>query len=137
MAVDYLSAINRQGSGLNISEIVNSLVEAETAPQVNRIQKDIDNRNAAISGYALVANELGKLKSFTESLGGSSAFSVSSNSSSIDVQVNNQADAKAFSAQVAVSSLAQSQTLEFSGFSSISLSTFSVFPFSESISVFS
>ena len=118
MAVDYLSAINRQGSGLNISEIVNSLVEAETAPQVNRIQKDIDNRNAAISGYALVANELGKLKSFTESLGGSSAFSVSSNSSSIDVQVNNQADAKAFSAQVAVSSLAQSQTLEFSGFSS-------------------
>ena len=118
MAVDYLSAINRQGSGLNISEIVNSLVEAETAPQVNRIQKDIDNRNAAISGYALVANELGKLKSFTESLGGSSAFSVSSNSSSIDVQVNNQADAKAFSAQVSVSSLAQSQTLEFSGFSS-------------------
>ena len=118
MAVDYLSAINRQGSGLNISEIVNSLVEAETAPQVNRIQKDIDNRNAAISGYALVANELGKLKSFTESLGGSSAFSVSSNSSSIDVKVNNQADAKAFSAQVSVSSLAQSQTLEFSGFSS-------------------
>ena len=58
MAVDYLSAINRQGSGLNISEIVDSLVEAETAPQVNKIQKDIDNRNAAISGYAIVANEL-------------------------------------------------------------------------------
>ena len=47
MAVDYLSAINRQGSGLNISEIVDSLVEAETAPQVNKIQKDIDNRNTA------------------------------------------------------------------------------------------
>ena len=44
MAVDYLSAINRQGSGLNISEIVDSLVEAETAPQVNKIQKDIDNQ---------------------------------------------------------------------------------------------
>ena len=39
MAVDYLSAINRQGSGLNITEIVDSLVEAETAPQVNKIQK--------------------------------------------------------------------------------------------------
>ena len=73
MAVDYLSAINRQGSGLNISEIVDSLVEAETAPQVNKIQKDIDNRNAASSGYALVANELGKLKTFTE-LSGSSAL---------------------------------------------------------------
>ena len=118
MAVDYLSAINRQGSGLNITEIVDSLVEAETAPQVNKIQKDIDNRNAAISGYAMVANELGKLKTFTESLSGSSAFSVASNSSAIDVSVNNQAEAKAFNAQISVSSLAQAQTLEFSGFSS-------------------
>ena len=60
MAVDYLSAINRQGSGLNITEIVDSLVEAETAPQVDKIQKDIDQKNAAISGYALVASELDK-----------------------------------------------------------------------------
>ena len=118
MAVDYLSAINRQGSGLNITELVDGLVEAETAPQVERIQSDIDNRNAAISGYAMVANELGKLQTFTESLSGSSAFSVTSNSSALDVKVNNQAEAKAFNAQISVSSLAQAQTLEFSGFSS-------------------
>jgi len=118
MAVDYLSAINRQGSGLNITELVDGLVEAETAPQVDRIQKDIDNRNAAISGYAMVANELGKLQTFTDSLSGSSAFSVTSNSSSVEVKVNNQAEAKAFNAQISVSSLAQAQTLEFSGFSS-------------------
>ncbi len=118
MAVDYLSAINRQGSGLNITELVDGLVEAETAPQVDKIQKDIDNRNAAISGYALVANELGKLQTFTASLSGSSAFSVSSNSSAVEVKVSNQAEAKAFNAQISVSSLAQAQTLEFSGFSS-------------------
>ncbi len=118
MAVDYLSAINKQGSGLNITQLVDSLVEAETAPQVDRIQKDIDNRNAAISGYALVANELGKLKTFTESMSGASAFSVSSNSTAINVKVNNQSEAKAFDASVSVSSLAQAQTLEFSGFES-------------------
>ena len=118
MAVDYLSAINRQGSGLNITELVDGLVDAETAPQVDRIQKDIDNRNAAISGYAMVANELGKLQTFTDSLSGSSAFSVNSNSSSVEVKVNNQAEAKAFNAQISISSLAQAQTLEFSGFSS-------------------
>ena len=44
--------------------------------------------------------------------------SISSNNSAIDVKVNNQAEAKAFNAQIAVSSLAQAQTLEFSGFSS-------------------
>ena len=65
-----------------------------------------------------MANELGKLKTFTESLGGSSAFSVSSSSSAIDVKVNNQAEAKAFNSQISVSSLAKAQTLEFSGFSS-------------------
>ena len=117
MAVDYLSAINRQGSGLNITELVDSLVEAETAPQVDKIQKDIDKRNAAISGYAIVANELGKLKNFTESLTGASAFSVKSNSSAIDVKVNNQGEARAFNSQISVSSLARAQTLEFSGFS--------------------
>ena len=29
MAVDYISAINQNGSGLNITQIVESLVEAE------------------------------------------------------------------------------------------------------------
>ena len=118
MAVDYLSAINRQGSGLNITEIVDSLVEAESAPQVSRIQKDIDQKNAAISGYAMVASELDKFKSFTDSLSGSSAFNVSSDNSAIGITVSNQADAKSFNANISVSSLAQSQTLEFSGFSS-------------------
>ena len=29
MAVDYLSAINQRGSGLNLTQIVDSLVQAE------------------------------------------------------------------------------------------------------------
>ena len=97
---------------------MDSLVEAESAPQVNRIQKDIDQKNAAISGYAMVASELDKFKSFTDSLSGSSAFNVSSDNSAIGITVSNQADAKSFNANISVSSLAQSQTLEFSGFSS-------------------
>ena len=67
MAVDYLSAINKQGSGLNITQIVDSLVAAETAPIEDKITKNINEKNAAISGYALVASELNKLKSFSSS----------------------------------------------------------------------
>ena len=118
MAVDYLSAINRQGSGLNITEIVDSLVQAETEPQVNKIQKDIDDKNAAISGYALIANELGKFKTITDGLSGSSSYAVSSDSTAVGITVNNQSEAKTFTSQIAVDALAQSQTLEFSGFSS-------------------
>ena len=39
MSVDYISALNQNGSGLNITQIVDSLVEAETAPQKERINK--------------------------------------------------------------------------------------------------
>ena len=118
MAVDYLSAINKQGSGLNITQIVDSIVQAETAPVASRIQKNIDDKNAVISGYAVISAELDKMKDYANSAKGSTAFSVNSDNSAVGVKVSDQSQAKAFDASIAVSSLASSQTLEFSGFSS-------------------
>ena len=118
MAVDYLSAINKQGSGLNITQIVDSLVQAETAPIASRIQKNIDDKNAVISGYALIAAELDKMNEYAKSAKGSTAFSVNSDNVSVGVKVADQSLAKAFDASVTVNTLASSQTLEFSGFSS-------------------
>ena len=118
MAVDYLSAINKQGSGLNITQIVDSIVQAETAPIASRIQKNIDDKNAVISGYALIAAELDKMKQYADTAKGSTAFSVNSDSSAVTVNVSDQSLATAFDASITVSSLASSQTLEFSGFSS-------------------
>ena len=116
--VDYLSAINKQGSGLNITQIVDSLVQAETAPAASRLQSSIDEKNAAISGYGLVAAELGKLKDYAVSAQGSSSFEITSDSSAIAVKVIDQSLTKAFNGKLTVSQLASSQTLEFSGFSS-------------------
>ena len=45
MAVDYISAINQNGSGLNITQIVESLVEAETKPKKDNINEKIDGKN--------------------------------------------------------------------------------------------
>ena len=118
MAVDYLSAINKQGSGLNITQIVDSLVQAETAPIASRLQSKIDEKNAAISGYAVIAAELGKMKTFSETAEGSSAYSITSDNSAIGVRVVDQSLTKAFNGTFSVSALAASQTLEFSGFSS-------------------
>ena len=113
MAVDYLSAINKQGSGLNITQIVDSIVQAETAPVASRIQKNIDDKNAVISGYAVIAAELDKMKDYANSAKGSTAFSATSDNSAVGVKVSDQSQAKAFDASIAVSSLASSQTLEF------------------------
>jgi flagellar hook-associated protein 2 len=118
MAVDYLSAINQQGSGLNITQIVDSLVQAETAPVANRIQNRIDQKNAAISGYALISAELGKMKTYAESAKGSSAYAVTSDNTAVGVKVSDQSLAKAFDGSLAVTALAASQTIEFTGFAS-------------------
>ena len=44
MTVDYLSALNSKGSCLNITQIVNSLVEAEKTPQKNLIETKINQK---------------------------------------------------------------------------------------------
>ena len=53
MAVDYLSAINSNGSGLNITQLVDSLVEAEKAPQENIIQNKLQIK---IGDYVVAEN---------------------------------------------------------------------------------
>jgi hypothetical protein len=41
--------LNNQGSGLNITQIVDSLVQAETAPLTSQIDKKIQKKNQQIS----------------------------------------------------------------------------------------
>ena len=47
MAVDYLSALN-VGSGLNVTQIVDAIVDAEKIPQETRIQEQLDERNVSM-----------------------------------------------------------------------------------------
>ena len=63
MTVDYLSALNTGGSGLNIKQIVDSIVNAETAPKKDLIDKKIEKQNIAISDLATVVSDLNDLKS--------------------------------------------------------------------------
>ena len=50
--VDYLSAINSSGSGLNITQIVDSLVEADTVPKKNMLDEDKTVKQTEISAFA-------------------------------------------------------------------------------------
>ena len=77
MAVDYLSAINQNGSGLNITQIVDSLVEAEQAPQEDQIQDKINVKNTAISAIGEVKSSLSVLSSSLTNLVGKTSLSVS------------------------------------------------------------
>ena len=61
MAVDYLSSINQGGSGLNITQIVDSLVAAENDPQAAQIQSKIDSRTTSISAIGEIKSALSVL----------------------------------------------------------------------------
>ena len=80
MTVDYLSALNSKGSGLNITQIVDSLVQAETAPQKELLQGKIDTRNTAISALATLSSELGTLKTSISGFAGTSKYTATSTS---------------------------------------------------------
>ena len=118
MAVDYLSAINQGGSGLNITQIVDSLVDAEKTPQENAIQTKIDDKTTSISAIGEVKSALSVLSSSLSNLVGKTSLAVSSNSSAVTASITDPSKAKSLSSAVTVSSLAAGQTLAFTGYSS-------------------
>ncbi len=118
MSVDYLSALNSKGSGLNITQIVDSLVQAEKSPQENLIKSKIDAKNTAISALGTLSSELSTLKSDMAAFKGVSKFIASSASTANSISVSDASKASAFTSDVNINALATSQTLEFSGYTS-------------------
>ena len=104
MAVDYLSALNSRGSGLNITQLVDSLVEAETKPKQDLINNKIEDQNATISALAEVAVELDELKSNSLTYQNSSKFVTSSANTAATLTVSSNSNAKAFSSDINISS---------------------------------
>ena len=118
MAVDYLSAINQGGSGLNVTQIVDSLVEAEKAPQESQIQSKIDAKNTAISAIGEIKSALSKLSTSLKTLTGNTSLKVNSTSSAISATISNPSTAVAINSTISISSLAKGQTLAFDDYSS-------------------
>ena len=118
MAVDYLSAINQGGSGLNITQIVDSLVQAEQVPQENQIQSKIDARNTAISAIGEIKSALSKLSTSLNTLTGNTSLKVSSTSSAVSATISDPSTAVAINSSISISSLAKGQTLAFEDYAS-------------------
>ena len=118
--VDYLSTLNA-GSGLNTTQIIDALVDAEIVPQENQIKDKIEEKNVSISGMGQVKQSLTSLKTILGGLDGKNGLSVSSSGSSVGVTISDPALAKEFSHDVAVTQLAKAQTLVFDSFASDSV----------------
>ncbi|MEX0503727.1 flagellar filament capping protein FliD [Alphaproteobacteria bacterium LSUCC0719] len=122
MAIDYLSSLN-VGSGLNTTEIIDALVEAERAPKASEINSAKEKRTVEISslgqikrGFETFDNGLAPIEEIT-------GLSVTASGSSIDVKIADAKLAGSFSHAMNVTTVAAGQTLVFDGYSSETAST--------------
>jgi flagellar hook-associated protein 2 len=121
MAVDYLSAMN-VGSGLNVTQIVDALVDAEKAPREAQLNENIEEKTVSISAFAEVKQEFSTLKTNLATLGQFSGLQVqtigpSGISTAISATVTDPSLVKPFDHNIVVNAIAQPQTISFSGYS--------------------
>ena len=121
MATDYLSALNA-GSGLNVTQIVDALVDAERVPKQKKIDEAKDTATVKISALGSLKNELSVFQTNTAALDGQIGLALSSSTSNVTLSRTNSSLASEFSHTINVSSIATGQVLNFdnggSGFSS-------------------
>ena len=126
MSVDYLSILNQKGSGLNITQIVDSLVEADTVPKKNMLEEDKTVKQTEISAFASLASELNLLKADLSSMANSNKYVPVSGNSNLAISVSDNSVATSFSSDITIKSLAAQQTLQFSGSSPYTSPTASI-----------
>ena len=121
MTTDYLSALNA-GSGLNVTQIVDALVDAERVPKQEKIDEAKDTTAVKISALGSLKNELSVFQTTTATLDGQIGLTLSSSTSNVNLSRTDSSLASEFSHTINVSSVAKSQVLNFnnggSGFSS-------------------
>jgi flagellar hook-associated protein 2 len=123
MAVDYLSTLNSKGSGINITQLVDSLVAAEVDPQKNLVTSKIEKGTVAISEMAKMRSELATLSASLDAPNAGLAILANSNSNAVQLSVDDPDSFAPFSSKVTVNRLASQQALEFTTLSSASITS--------------
>ena len=114
---DVFSALN-VGSGLNTSELIKNLVDAERVPKEEKINNSIEKAEVSISAIAELKNSISESNNVIKTLDGTEVFSGSSTNTAVALNVTDPAKVSEMMSTVSVSQLAKAQTLVFDGFSS-------------------
>ena len=123
MTTDYLSALGA-GSGLNVPQIVDALVDAERVPKQQQIDEANEKANVAISALGSLKNELSVFQTNSNALDGQIGLALSSSTSNVTLSRTDSSLASEFSHTINVANIAKAQVLNFdnngNGFSSTS-----------------
>ena len=119
MAVDYLSTLNSGGSGLNITQLVDSIVAAEIEPTKALINRQVSENDLAISEVAKFRARAATLEGALSVAGATGLFQVQSSSAATAIAVTDMGALETGSISVKTTQLATRQVLEFEGFASL------------------
>ena len=114
--VDYISALNA-GSGLNTTQIVDTLVDAEVLPKQNKINEQLEEKNVSISSLGQIKNDFTSFDTNLALLANQSTVIAASSSTAITVTPDNTTSLAPFVHNMTVSTLAKAHTLSFPSYS--------------------
>jgi flagellar hook-associated protein 2 len=115
--MDILSTINKNGSGLNLTELTSSLVTAEIQPKQSAITKRMTATDLSISAVGALRAGLDKLSTAAAAITSTPILSARSSSSAVSVTMTDPSKTTEAATAINVQALATRQVLEFAGFS--------------------
>jgi flagellar hook-associated protein 2 len=115
---DFLTALNKNGSGLNLRDLATSLVQADIVPKERAEQARMDRADTSLSALGRVRAQMQQLSVAMQSVAQTPVLKASSSSSSVSVTVRDAAKIAGGTRAIGVVQTAQRQVLEFSGHAS-------------------
>ncbi|MDA9610122.1 flagellar filament capping protein FliD, partial [Paracoccaceae bacterium] len=117
---DYLSLVNKSGSGFNVSELVDAIVGSEIEPKRNLQKTKQEKTENAISGIGFLTSQASSTQSSFTSLKSDTFFDISSsNTSGITLTATDETKLQAGNRNISSVTTAKKMAFEFGGFSNL------------------
>jgi flagellar hook-associated protein 2 len=108
-----ISSINQSGSGIDLSNLVTGLVNAETSASQSKLDDKVEAANLQISSYGQLSSRLDTLTTSFTTLETTNSRSAKSASTAVGLTVTNEANASDVNSNITVSSIAKGQVVTF------------------------
>ncbi|MDA0317871.1 MAG: flagellar filament capping protein FliD [Proteobacteria bacterium] len=110
---NLISSINKSGSGVDLGNLVEGLVAAETTVKQSAITKKVEAANLQISSFGQLKTKLTSFSSSLTTLENTNARTTTSANTAATLTVTNEALAKDINANINVISVAKGQVVTF------------------------
>lgn len=116
MSTDLLSALNKNGTGLNLRDLAQTLASAETAPRISALRTTVTGDEVRLSALSQIRAQFDSLAGTLASVAANPVLTVTTDTPAIMPRVTDRAALVPATVPVSVEALATRQVLEFKGF---------------------